>query len=239
MKMRHLWILSGLAALSGAALATVPASGPTSAPAATATAPAIPADYSTPAAAVKSYLRALAANDPAGIHDALVAPEARKEELEALLSLTIAQGRLQREAKERFKSDGEKVFAGDPRSKPSLAAQLKAVDEAVVEATADAATVAMPAEAGKAGEQIALKKIGSAWKLDAVALYSLDAEKTAARVALARTLTTVTETTLKEMVTGKFVTASEAYQEYWLRMAAASKGATSAPATSSMPATAH
>lgn len=232
MTMRHLWILSGFLALCGAAMATVPASGPASAPAATATAPAIPADYSSPAAAVKSYLRALAANDAAGIREALLVPEARKEELETLLSLTIAQARLQREAKERFKSDGEKVFAGDARSKPSLAAQLKAVDEAVVEATADAATVAMPAEMGKPSEQIALKKTGSVWKLDAVMLYSLDAEKTAGRVALARTLTAVTETTLKEMVTGKFVTATEAYQEYWLRMAAASKAAQTAPASS-------
>ncbi len=211
--------------VAGTAMASAPASTAAKAAATTvASAPAPAADYSTPAAATKSYLRALYAGNSAAVYEALIVPNERKADLDAILSLTVSMHWLQEAAADRFKGDGDKLFYGDPKTRVTLAAQLKAVDDDQVDVSGDTATLTLPAaDASQEAQKISLKKIGAAWKLDAVTLYSLDSDKTAARVALSKKLAAVTDATLKDLTAGKFGSATEASQEYWTRMAEASK----------------
>jgi len=238
MKLRYALILT-CATITGAALAAVPSSG--SAPA-TATAASAAADYSSPTAAAKTYLRALNVGDSKAVHDAMVVPTGHEAEVDAFVSLTIAQHWLQDAAVTKFKNDGDKVFLGDPKTRVSLAAQIKTLEEQKPEISGDAATISMPpVESEKEAQKVTLKKTADGWKLDAMVLYSLDSDKTALRAALAKKLATVTEVTTKEITSGKFSSATEAYQEYWLRMKEASQGSAAtaratAPATPAAPA---
>jgi hypothetical protein len=234
---QHVIIVACALALTGAAMASAPASGPAgtasgAAAATTTAATSMPAaDYSTPTATVKSYLRAVNAGDNAGIHAALQVSDEHKADLDALLSLTISQHWLQEAAATHFKNGGDKVFYGDPKTRVTLADQLKVVDDATLDTAGDSATLNLPAsDVSKEPQKIALKKIGGEWKIDAVSLYSLDSDKTPARVALAKKLAAVTDATLKDLAAGKFGSSNEAYQEYWTRMKEASQAL--APATS-------
>jgi hypothetical protein len=239
MKLRYAFVLL-CTGIAGAALATVPASGPGSA-VATSGAPrtGMLEFYSSPTGTAETYLRALNSGNKSVALNAMAVPAGHEAEVDAFVSLTIAQHWLQDAAVTRFKNDGDKVFLGDPKSRVTLTAQLKALSEQKPDVSGGTATLLLPpAESGKEPQKVLLKKVGEDWKLDAMSLYSLDSEKTPIRAALARKLASITEMAAKDVTAGKFSSATEAYQEYWTRMKEASQGsaATSRAATASAPA---
>ena len=225
----------GAATVPAPATTTAPSSGP-----AAAAAPApIPADYSTPKAAARTFFVAmLAQSDAAKSGPALgstlyIAPD-RKDKIEPLLAVMASQGRLMKSVTSRFGRDGDRAFGmGDATAK--LTARLKNVDDADVETKGDTAKLELPADTAtkqSAGTMV-LRKIDGDWKVDAAAMFQLDtvpAQNLEANLTLARQLTKVTQEMTAELNTGKYSSATEAYQDYWIRSNAARTPATMVPA---------
>jgi hypothetical protein len=220
-------------ATAPAPLAAPPASSPASAPA------PVTADYSTPAAAAKTLLTAINKGNFAVVYDALTIPASHKTEIETLLAAMEASSRLQQAATTRFLTAGTTAF-GTPTPE-TLAAQLQAVAAGPLTLTGDAATLLVAADTASnlPGGTVEFKKIGGDWKIDGAAFFKLatePADKTAARVELARQLTTLTDTMTQEIAAGKFFSATDAFQEYWTRYLTlthpASTATSSAPTTS-------
>lgn len=184
--------------------------------AATNRAPAVPADYSSPKKAVASFLQA---TDEKSLRDALViAPESRAS-VEAFVGVMVSTIALQKEAEAQFGSAAAQYFS--KATDAQLQRRLKVVNDAELTMNGtDAASINLPPdeEARQSGGTIELKKIDGQWKIDAASMFGLaktPPETTAKRVRMAETLTGVTEQMIKDMP--KFLSAGDAYQEYWNR----------------------
>lgn len=217
------------------------------APSATSTASAAPVvplvkpDLSSPAATAKTLLTALNKADFTTVHLCLDIPPVNAADIDVLLGTMQATAAVQQAAAARFLNAGEKAF-GNP-TPAQLEAQLKAVAKAEVTLTGTTATLTLLADPANAipGGTVQLKQSASDWKIDGPAFFKLGAEpadKTAARVALARQITAISHDMAKEISDGKFFSAADAYQEYWSRCKLAAAPATKPAATASMPASA-
>ena len=218
-------VIAGAGLGAAPSMTTAPASAPGAAAAsAGATSPASMAavwtpDYSSPAAAAKTLLIAIHKGDFAAVRQALTIPDPQKENIGTLLDAMEASAELQAAATDRFQEAGSAAF-GAP-TEAALAAQLKAVDAGELTLKGDAATLVMAADAAAKlpGGTVEFKKMGSDWKIDGAAFFKLTAEpadKTAARVELASRLTIITQTITQQIGAGKFFSANDAYQEYWM-----------------------
>jgi len=225
------------ATVPGSGTSTAAASSPASLPV------TFVADYSTPAAAAKTLLTAINRGNFTAMRDALTIPDEHKEDIDTLLDAMESSARLQEAAEARFLEAGKAAF-GAP-SDAALAAQLKSVDAGEVTINGNSATLAVAADAAAKlpGGTVEFRKIGKDWKIDGAAFFKLatePADKTAARVALARRLTVLTGTIIQEMDAGKFFSATDAYQEYWMDYLDLTRppatATASAPATATSPA---
>lgn len=177
-------------------------------------------DYSDPRAAVRSFLLAVQSQGELGkkidLHEALAIPAAHQTEIDTLLDLMTAQGRLQQAAVEKFKGDGEKLFG---TSAETVAARLKAVDAAKMEINGETATLQMPTTADKT-ETVNLRRVAGQWKIDALSMFHLEgmsADTLAANMQLSGKIAEITKKMSDEILAGSFPTAGDAFQEYWTR----------------------
>ncbi len=229
-------------------LLTTLAAAPASRPAATRTAttgpeatsaPAVRVDLSTPQASVITFLNALQANDEAAAHQAISFDgSADPKAPEAFLDILFSTNRIQQAALAKF-GEGAVAAFGDPRA--ALTARIAAVQKAAPAISNNDAALTLPSDENsqQPGTTIALKKVGSDWKIDAVSLFSLSAlapEDLAKRIALARKLLEINKDIAANIASGKYTSATEARQDLWDRSFDAAKSLTPAPATSPAPA---
>ncbi len=230
---RHLTVFA-LVLYACAAPAATPTTGPASAPASgSASSPsvggagAVAADFSSAPAALKTFYRALYARDFKIVRQCINIPAPQQGNINALLDAMQATGEMQVAASNKFRDAGDKAF-----KKPTpgmLAAQLKAVDNAVPDTNGNTVTITLTADEanGVSGGPVTLTQVGAEWRIDGVSLFRLDSEpaaKTAERVALAKALTDIAHDVTKKIDGGKdYLTATDAYQDFWTRSQNASK----------------
>jgi hypothetical protein len=176
----------------------------------------VAADYSSPRAAVASFLRA---SDEAGLREALViAPESRRE-VEAFLGPMIATLALQKAAQAQFGAPAAQYFS--KQTDAWIARRAQDVENAPLDVQGDnAAILHLPAneELKHAGADIELHRVNGQWKIDAASMFKVrntPPATLAARVQLAEAITAETRQMIKDMP--KFLSAGDAFQEWWKR----------------------
>jgi len=213
----------GSARAGGAGSAPAPTSATAAAPAFT---PVVTANYSTPKDAVKTFYQALNKRDFSTLRQSVEIPAAQAANISVLLDTMQATAEMQVAASTKFFAAGDKTF-----QKPTadeLDAQLKSVDDGSVALTGSTATLTLAANPAFniAAGTVKLIKVGGDWKIDGTSLFKLDSEpaaKVAQRVALAEAMTTIARDVTKKITGGTFLTATDAYQDYWTRSQAASQ----------------
>jgi hypothetical protein len=219
-----------------------PASTPAtaSAPAATPNAERpIHADYSSPVAALKTFLTAAQQGDFATVRQAMVIPPQRKADIDVFIDAMAASARLQKAAQAFFGPSGATQF-GMP-SAAQFSRQLKRVDDSQPKVDGDTATLEVPADptSGQQSQTVQLQKVGDAWKVDALAYFRLtenSPESIAERVALTRRISAIADDVAKNITAGKYYSSAIAYQDYWNRSMQATKAPAENSATTSAPA---
>ncbi|HEY2845697.1 MAG TPA: hypothetical protein VGJ09_18700 [Bryobacteraceae bacterium] len=201
------------------------------------------ADFSTPQAAVRSFLLAYKSQDQDGMRSALIIPQTDKEDLETLLELLNST---QRMVKAFTTAYGAAATSRQLGASPALLVEdrLKALETAEPQIQRDSATMRIASDdhAKSAGGTIRLQKTADGWKLDAASVLGLNPENPnlAASVRVARALIPVTQSVAADIERHKFISAQDAAQEFWTRSSAAiasPAGPATAAATTTAPAT--
>lgn len=210
------WALSLL--LLGSTATWAQSTQPATPPSAASTVPA--ADYSDPRKTLATFLRA---NDEKSLREALLIPPEHRPEIDAFLGVMISQLNLQKAAQAQFGTAAAKNFsqATDDLVRRRLAT-LQAAE--VTLRGSDGATIELPAdpEVRQRATTMHLKKVDGAWKIDAAAMFGVantPPEVMASRLKLANALRAVSDQMIKDLPT--FLSASDAFQEYWNRSKAA------------------
>lgn len=212
-------------------------------------------DFSTPSAAVKSYLQAsynqldlAQKQDDAAVTDTLILPAdaGQKQAAQALLDLTSATAQLEHACADKFGAAVTTRTLGNS-GRDLLVARLKTIDEARVTLTGDTATMQIPEEeipedpatkrpaSKQPAGTVILKKIGGDWKIDAASLWGLSAksaDQLKSMTSLTGKLTDATHQVAADVRAGKFPSAKDAYNDLHTRIAEALPAAPAAgPAT--------
>jgi hypothetical protein len=190
-------------------------------------------DYSDPRKTVAAFLLALQSTDPAAIKSALVVAPDDAKITDTIINLSVAQSKLRTAAEAKFGDPATQYFGAVTSQ---IDSRLKALQSAPLKITGDSAILSIPADetAQQSAGTIILKKIGTAWKLDATTLFNLAAvppETTRQRIALATQLIAVTDGITADIAAGKFPSAGEAYQQFWNRSLAVSRQVDAGTAT--------
>ena len=165
--------------------------------------------------------------------DAVVTPADQEDAVQTFLAILVSGANLQKTATAQFGSEGTKAFGSAPAA--ALEARLKA-HTAEIKTTGDSATLLLPADPAnqQAAGAILVKKTGESWKSrrprSLLGLSSVPAVQNAARLQLAKTLMTINDQVIRDIKAGKYLSAADAYQDYWTRSRIASTAAT-APAS--------
>jgi hypothetical protein len=124
---------------------------------AAATQPAV-ADYSSPKAAARSFVQALAAGDSAGARAAVIANPQQLQSVDLLAMMAGSMKKLTDAAVAKFGDAGEAIAGQHAR----LEENLKQIEEAQVQINGDAATLASADQK----QPVTLKKQDGQWKVD-------------------------------------------------------------------------
>ncbi len=116
------------------------------------------ADYSSPKAAAKSFVQALAAGDAQGARAAVIATPQQMQSVDLLAMMAGSMKKLTDAAVAKFGEAGESIAGQHAR----LEENLKQIDEAQVQINGDAATLASADQK----QPVTLKKQDGQWKVD-------------------------------------------------------------------------
>jgi hypothetical protein len=116
------------------------------------------ADYSSPKAAAKSFVQALAAGDSAGARAAVIANPQQMQSVDLLAMMAGSMKKLTDAAVAKFGENGESIAGQHAR----LEENLKQIEEAQVQINGDAATLASADQK----QPVTLKKQDGQWKVD-------------------------------------------------------------------------
>lgn len=178
-------------------------------------------DYSSPKAAAKSFVTAIAAGDSAGAKEAIVPNEKHGPIIEALAKLTGVQKKLGDAAVKAFGEAG-KELSGNVEGKDPV----KLLDSAEIKEDGDTATLT-----GKDDpEPLMLRKIDGKWKVDLAAMpNATDMESSLPMLTNMAELMAATTT---EIEAGKYKSVEEAKQAISMKLLSkmtANQGPVTAP----------
>ena len=181
-------------------------------------------DYSSPPAAVRSFLLAYKAQDEEGMRAVLLVPEGGREDAETLLELLSSTNRMVRAFTAAY---GAAASSRQLGASPALLIEdrLKAVETAEPQIDGSSATIRIPSDEQeiRRGGTIRLQKTADGWKLDVASVLglSVDNPNLAATLRVARALIPVTKSMAADVEKHKFASAQDAAQEFWTRSSAA------------------
>jgi hypothetical protein len=211
------WAFSLL--LLGSTAAWAQSTRPTAPPASPTTTSPV-ADYSDPKKTLATFLRA---SDEKSLRESLLITPQHSREIDAFLGVMISQLNLQKAAQAQFGTAAAKYFS--QATDDLVRRRLQALQAAQVTLRGtDGATIELPAdpEVRQRATTMELKKVDGAWKIDAAAMFGVAGatpEVMASRLKLANALQAVSDQMIKDLP--KFLSAGDAFQEYWNRSKAA------------------
>jgi hypothetical protein len=187
-------------------------------------------DFSTPKAAVKSFLQASynqldlsQPQDDAAVANTLLIPDAQKSAVTAILDSTSAQAKLERASADLFGATATLKALHDG-GRDVLTARLKSIDSAKATVSGDNATLQIPEDTTNraAAGTVLLRRVNGAWKIDAASLFSLTRrtpEQLTAQTDLLRKITRITNDITADVRAKKFSSPSDIYAELQTRIA--------------------
>lgn len=175
---------------------------------------------------VGSFLTAVQAGDEQAATSVVSTAPEYKTVVDTYLSLMLATTELQKAAAAKFGSSAAERFGA--ASGPEVDARQRATLEAPIKVVGDSAILTIPPDAAakKTGGTIVLRKSAGTWKIDGASLFNVTggtADETAKKAALAGKLLAITRQTTKEINSGEYAAAVDAYQKIWERFVKAAK----------------
>ena len=196
----------------------------------TAPAPVSTKDFSSPIAAIKSFLQASynqldlsQPQDDAAITNTMIIPDAQKNDVNAYLSLTSASAKLERASADIFGAAATSTALHDG-GRDVLAARLKYMDSASVTVTGDTATIQIPEDKTNriAAGSVVLHRVNGQWKIDAASLFSINnrtPKEISTQTDLLKKVSAITEQVTTDVRAKKFTSARDVYAELQTRVA--------------------